>query len=509
VSGICTGTPYTCTPGTCEAASTCDGVGGCTPTYATTTVACDDGNICSSGDHCDGAGHCGGTPYTCAPTQCQVSSACQGDGSCLVANKPNGTTCNDGDACTQVDTCQEGVCVGYAPVTCPAPGACQLPGTCNPASGACVYPARPDGSSCTGGSCLAGACLSSADYEKAKAGDGRTVNGWSCASAGGGTWVALVLAAAALRRTRRARRAGLPVALALALGLGLAPAAHAADGKPTPTRTAVLDLTISGKGVDGAALTDAFAAGLQDPLFKLVSMRDVTALLGFERAKQLVGCAGGESCLAEIAGALGTELVAAGSVGRVGNRLLVTGSILEARRSTVLARATATVDDEAELPEAIADVARQLRAGYRANKGIAEDPALAAGRSWSPGLYAGAAYDPAHAVFGGELALTIYRGPWSYVAGGTFAEHAAGRVAVLRRVVGSNVSRFELALGPRFLLAPSFPGGTVMGGGVAATSRLRLGRSFDLVGTVAGEGYKTPNGNLFAPLLGVGFDAHL
>ena len=58
--GSCAGTPYVCTPGTCEATSLPDGDGGCTVTYSDAGVLCDDGDPGTAGDACDGGGSCAG-----------------------------------------------------------------------------------------------------------------------------------------------------------------------------------------------------------------------------------------------------------------------------------------------------------------------------------------------------------------------------------------------------------------------------------------------------------------
>ena len=54
---------------------------------------------------------------------------------------------------------------------------------------------------------------------------------------------------------------------------------------------------------------------------------DVTAMLGFERNKRMLGCSEEDSqCLAEITGALGVDQVLASSLALSGGRYLLTGS---------------------------------------------------------------------------------------------------------------------------------------------------------------------------------------
>jgi len=86
-------------------------------------------------------------------------------GACFYPAKSDGTTCDDNNACTQTDTCQSGVCVGSNPVTCSA-SMCQVAGTCNPSTGVCSSPTNAqDGSTCSdsnactvGDMCQSGVC---------------------------------------------------------------------------------------------------------------------------------------------------------------------------------------------------------------------------------------------------------------------------------------------------------------------------------------------------------------
>jgi hypothetical protein len=131
-------------------------------------TACDDGNACTVGDTCQGGSCAGGNPVVCAaPDQCHAAGVCNpGTGVCSTPVKANGAACNDGNACTQSDTCQAGACTGSNPVVCAAPDQCHLAGACDPASGACSFPARADGTVCNDGSactqgdvCQGGFCL--------------------------------------------------------------------------------------------------------------------------------------------------------------------------------------------------------------------------------------------------------------------------------------------------------------------------------------------------------------
>ncbi len=72
----------------------------------------------------------------------------------------------------------------------------------------------------------------------------------------------------------------------------------------------------------------------------VLTQADVSALLGVEKTRQMLGCAEA-GCMAEIGGALGADRVVHGSLGRVGESLVVNLSALDPRR----AAATASVSE--------------------------------------------------------------------------------------------------------------------------------------------------------------------
>src|SRR5438067_13236797 len=114
-----------------------------------------------------------------------------------------------------------------------------------------------------------------------------------------------------------------------------------------PPKIAVLDAR-TGPGVDpamGPYLAQILAKEVQSrtgaaPLLSA----DVTAMLGFERNKRMLGCTEEDSqCLAEITGALGVQNVLATSLAVAGGRYLVSLSLLDARRARPLKRTAHTV----------------------------------------------------------------------------------------------------------------------------------------------------------------------
>jgi hypothetical protein len=169
-AGACAGAnPVVCTAqGQCHDAGACDpSTGACSSPPKTNGSACDDGNGCTQTDACQ-AGTCtGGNPVVCAALdQCHVAGTCQPlTGTCTHPPKPNGSLCSDGSACSLGDACQAGVCVAAGFVTCTAIDQCHLAGECDPQTGACSSPPRPDGAACSdadactqGDACTAGVC---------------------------------------------------------------------------------------------------------------------------------------------------------------------------------------------------------------------------------------------------------------------------------------------------------------------------------------------------------------
>lgn len=84
-------------------------------------------------------------------------------------------------------------------------------------------------------------------------------------------------------------------------------------------------------------LGDALAGELRRRAgVSVLTQSDVSALLGVEKTRQMLGCAEA-GCMAEIGGALGADRVVHGSLGRVGGSLVVNLSALDPRRAAAAA----------------------------------------------------------------------------------------------------------------------------------------------------------------------------
>jgi hypothetical protein len=133
-------------------------------------------------------------------------------------------------------------------------------------------------------------------------------------------------------------------------------------------KIAVLDVrTVA--GVDpalGSYLTQVLAKEVADRTgaSPLVSA-DVTAMLGFERNKRMLGCSEEDTqCLAEITGALGVQEVLACSIAVSGGRYLVSMSLLDARKARPIKRtAQSAPQDDEELLKAVRRSAWEIFGG--------------------------------------------------------------------------------------------------------------------------------------------------
>jgi len=150
---------------------------------------------------------------------------------------------------------------------------------------------------------------------------------------------------------------------AAAILTGFLTAATAAAAEPP--RVALLGLTA------GDGITDKQAQTLEDLLmsalyrterFNLVGRSDIAGLLGFERQKQMLGCTGDTSCVAEIAGALDVPVVAIASVGRLGPSYVFALKLVSSADARVLARSDVTVAGEAKLAEGVETLATRIAA---------------------------------------------------------------------------------------------------------------------------------------------------
>lgn len=110
----------------------------------------------------------------------------------------------------------------------------------------------------------------------------------------------------------------------------------------------------------GASLENTFATRVNESKrVRITTQRDLAALLGVERQKQLVGCAeASNACIAEIAAALGVEGLVTGEISRVGKTFQLTVKVLSSRDAHALFQSIRRFETEDDVLRAIDDVAR-------------------------------------------------------------------------------------------------------------------------------------------------------
>jgi hypothetical protein len=161
-------------------------------------------------------------------------------------------------------------------------------------------------------------------------------------------------------------------ALLAAALLAVPPAARAAPPRllqtaaaaPAPTagklRLAILDFSLAGSAHPDLArvLSDGAARGAEGSEYQIITQGEVTAVLGLDRMRQLLGCTDDGGCLSETAGALDAERLLSGSLTILERTSLVTVRLIDARKGRTLARASATLLDATE--KELVDAARRL-----------------------------------------------------------------------------------------------------------------------------------------------------
>lgn len=207
--------------------------------------------------------------------------------------------------------------------------------------------------------------------------------------------------------------------LALALLLAAAPDAPVATVRPPEARprlrqVAVLQLEdLSGELTAvarqlGQVVT---AEALKRPGFRVISAAEVASLLGLERQRELLGCAEGSSCLAELGGALGADYVLAGTLGRLGGRFRLDLRLIDGRKSRVVA----SEGDFARSEEALVELAEaQVARLFTKLEGPRPEPV--GGLAVAEPAAASSSRTPAFVGLGATVALAAGAGVMTFLA---------------------------------------------------------------------------------------------
>ena len=148
----------------------------------------------------------------------------------------------------------------------------------------------------------------------------------------------------------------------------LALALLAAEPRPAAAQKVAVWTIQPADGISAGAaqvLVDVVATELaKTGRFQVVGRADLTALLGYERQRQVLGCTE-SGCLAEIGGAVGAELVLSGQAGRIGSQNRLSLLLVDARKAVTVARVarfTAPTEDalSAAVPGLVAELVAAL-----------------------------------------------------------------------------------------------------------------------------------------------------
>lgn len=124
----------------------------------------------------------------------------------------------------------------------------------------------------------------------------------------------------------------------------------------TPAAPASLKLALPGLNSvsENKEVIDFYSEHLAQQLkvagLEVVTVKEISALLGMERQKQLLGC-GESSCMAELASAMGADCVVLGDVAKVGESTQINLKIINATTGKTLA----TFSERATGEEAVVD----------------------------------------------------------------------------------------------------------------------------------------------------------
>ncbi len=167
----------------------------------------------------------------------------------------------------------------------------------------------------------------------------------------------------------------------------------------------------------GAFYTEQLATELISRGLRVVTEREIAALLGLERQKEILGCAEG-SCMIELANALGVDGVVLGQVARVGTHFQVSLRVIDAKSGVALAVTTYKAENEEALVDGLNSSAKAIddQLHGRAAPGASAPVASTSGGLpiprrmwWAPAIGA------ALVLGGGAACLVVSRGDYAHL----------------------------------------------------------------------------------------------
>jgi TolB-like protein len=170
--------------------------------------------------------------------------------------------------------------------------------------------------------------------------------------------------------------------LLAAAALLLAPCLATAAAKKQLPKVAVLDIrALQGAHEDTVQIilemiTTALA---EKKRYDVIGKADVTALIGLDRQRKMLGCKDDNACLANIGGAMGVEYLVTGQLGKLGSRYRLSLNLLDVRKNKSLSRPSDFCDGNddalaAKTQQLVAKLLAELDAAVGADKSLQPEP---------------------------------------------------------------------------------------------------------------------------------------
>jgi hypothetical protein len=189
--------------------------------------------------------------------------------------------------------------------------------------------------------------------------------------------------------------------IAFAVALALA-------AEPAPIKLAAPGLEYVNLADDvGAFYSEHLAHQLQEAHVRVITARQISTLLGFERQKQLLGCSDNASCIAELANALGVDGIVTGQLGKFDDLYQLDIKIIGAVNGRILSAYSGQAKGDRALLDELTRAAKQIAAELRTATGpkpepkpepvvaapveVSASPSTPSGHGWIPAAAGGAA----------------------------------------------------------------------------------------------------------------------
>lgn len=131
----------------------------------------------------------------------------------------------------------------------------------------------------------------------------------------------------------------------------------------------------------GAFYSEHFANRMQAAGIAIVTEREISAMIGLERQRALLGCSEGNECMMELANALGVQGILLGDVAKVGSKFQISLKVIDPGDGRVFSLKSIRANDEEGLIDALSTAAAEmsLELQRRFGKAPPEAPKAAGG----------------------------------------------------------------------------------------------------------------------------------